>query len=773
MRAFLNLSVGLKLAASGLVAILMLVGVVGTVYVTGQDLGAEIDRQQQVATSGAMLAEATAATRDTPLHAQALRAANLPAEVESERAAAQAALDAASATVRRAAAQVGDPAAAALLAAIATRANAYGASIAEQARLRLAILEARDQGFLQRAAEYDQAFEGANAAIEFDLSGAAQEDVRTRFTAFHQGVNDMRASALRYLATGDERQALRTRRAAAQARVHMRGAISAAQSSARVREEMERIGRIAEQASESALAAIETVAALVTYSTETARPARDAFGAAVAAANARLSELNAATARAVTASLAEQSRIVLLTAGAIVLVLLLSAWAMTRSIGAPLRRLSGAIGEIAAGRASITVPNRGRTDEIGRIAEAVEGLRGNVAEAFARSQMIEQMPIGVLVADPKDEFRITYANTFSMELTRTLEAHMPVKADDMIGQSIDIFHKMPGRIRTLLSDPANLPHKARVKMGPEVLDLNVTAMRDAEGNYSGAMLAWYRATDQARLADTFEADIGAVVDSVAAAAAQMQASARSLTEAAAESGREAMAVSEAGAQANADVQAVAAAAEEMAASVEEITRRVAEAADVARRAVAEAKATDSTVRGLAEAASRIGDVVRLIGEIAGQTNLLALNATIEAARAGEAGKGFAVVASEVKNLAGQTAKATEEIGRQIAEMQGATTQAVDAIRAIGTTVDRTSDIATAIAAAVEQQGATTREIARSAAQVAQATETVARGIEGIRSASDSTGSSAGAVLEASGALSGDADTLRARANNFLKAVRAA
>ena len=132
------------------------------------------------------------------------------------------------------------------------------------------------------------------------------------------------------------------------------------------------------------------------------------------------------------------------------------------------------------------------------------------------------------------------------------------------------------------------------------------------------------------------------------------------------------------------------------------------------------------MRGLSEAASRIGDVVRLIGEIAGQTNLLALNATIEAARAGEAGKGFAVVASEVKKLAGQTAKATEEIGRQIAEMQGATAQAVDAIRAIGATVDRTSDIATAIAAAVEEQGAATREIARCAAQVAEATGTVAR-----------------------------------------------
>ena len=773
MRAFLNLSVGLKLAASGAVAVLMLGGVVGTVRLTGQALEAEIAQQARISDSGVLLAAATASARDAPLQDQALRAANAPADVEAARAAAQAALDSAADTARQAAAQVGDAAAAELLGAVATRAGAYAAAIAEQARLRLAMLSARDEGFLHRASDYDQAFEGANASIEFDLSGPQQEDVRTRFIAFHQGVNDMRASALRYLATGDERQALRTRRAAAQARVHMRGAVSAAQSSERVREELERIGRIAEQSSESAIASIETGAALARFAEEQVRPARDAFAAAVAAANARLSELTTASAQAVTASLARQDSIVLAAAGAIVLVLVLSAWLMARSIGAPLRRLAAAIGEIAAGRAGVPVPDRDRGDEIGRIAVAVEGLRGNVAEAFARSQMIEQMPIGVLVADPHDEFRITYANAFSMRLVRDLEAHMPVKADQMLGQSIDIFHKAPGRIRAMLADPANLPHKARVRMGPETLELNVTAMHDAEGRYSGAMLAWHRVTEQARLADTFEADIGAVVQSVAAAAAQMQHSARSLTEAAAESGREAMAVSEAGAQANADVQAVAAAAEEMAASVEEITRRVAEAADVARRAVAEAKATDSTVRGLAEAASRIGDVVRLIGEIAGQTNLLALNATIEAARAGEAGKGFAVVASEVKNLAGQTAKATEEIGRQIAEMQGATTQAVEAIRAIGATVDRTSDIATAIAAAVEEQGATTREIARSASQVAQATETVARRIEGIRSASESTGSSASAVLEASGGRGRDAATLRPGADTSRRAVRSA
>ncbi len=773
MRAFLNLSVGLKLLTASLLALVMLGGVAGTVALTGKDLSQTLARQARLGQSSGLLTEAVSSAAQTPSQVQVMLAANQPAEVEAARDAALATLDATAALARRAASEAGEPSVSALMARLVEASAVYGAAIREQADQRIAMIRARDQVFLARGSEYDQAFEGANAAIEFDLAGEAREDARTRFIAFHQGANDMRASTLRYLATGDAAQAQRARRAAAQSRVHLRGSISTAAAQPRVKEELERIGRIAEQAAEGAMATIERGNALRQYNAERATPARDALVAAVATANERLHALDIQAGAAVGAALDHQTRLVSLASGAIALVMLLSAWALARTVGAPLRRMAATIASIASGEANVTVTDRNRRDEIGRIADAVEGLRVTVREAFSRGQMIEQMPIGVTVADPQDEFRITYANGFAQDLVTSLKAHMPTTFDDMVGQSIDIFHKGPGRIRALLSDPRNLPHKARVAVGPESLELNITALRDAKGGYLGAMLAWQRVTEQARLADTFEADIGAVVDSVATSAGQLQGAARTLTDAAAEAGREAMAVSEAGMQANADVQAVAAAAEQMAASVEEITRRVAEAADVARRAVAEAKATDSTVRGLADAASRIGDVVRLIGEIAGQTNLLALNATIEAARAGEAGKGFAVVASEVKSLAGQTAKATEEIGRQISEMQGATNQAVDAIRAIGTTVDRTSDIATAIAAAVEEQGATTREIARSAAQVAKATGTVAQRIEGIRAAADATGGSAGAVLQASGALSGDAATLRERADGFLRAVRVA
>ena len=170
-----------------------------------------------------------------------------------------------------------------------------------------------------------------------------------------------------------------------------------------------------------------------------------------------------------------------------------------------------------------------------------------------------------------------------------------------------------------------------------------------------------------------------------------------------------------------NVQTVAAATEELAASTAEISRQIAETASVATEATAQSRRTDDTVHGLAEAASRIGDVVRLISDIAGQTNLLALNATIEAARAGDAGKGFAVVASEVKNLAGQTARATEEIAGQIGAMQQATEASVIAVRGIAETIGRIDSAASAIAAAIEEQGAATREIARAVQQAAEGT----------------------------------------------------
>ncbi|MGA9866958.1 MAG: methyl-accepting chemotaxis protein, partial [Acetobacteraceae bacterium] len=226
-------------------------------------------------------------------------------------------------------------------------------------------------------------------------------------------------------------------------------------------------------------------------------------------------------------------------------------------------------------------------------------------------------------------------------------------------------------------------------------------------------------------------------------------------------------------QAAASVAAGAAGAEELAASISEIGRPVSESARIAGQAVEEAEATDRCVGGLSEAAQRIDDVVRLIGDIAGRTNLLALNATIEAARAGDAGKGFAVVASEVKNLASQTARATGEIGAQISAMQGATSQAVDALRSIGATIGRMSDIATAIAGAVDQQSAATQEIAQAVQHAAAGTSEVTGTIALVSEDVARTGAEAETVQATARELARQSEALKAESDAFLDAVQKA
>jgi methyl-accepting chemotaxis protein len=200
---------------------------------------------------------------------------------------------------------------------------------------------------------------------------------------------------------------------------------------------------------------------------------------------------------------------------------------------------------------------------------------------------------------------------------------------------------------------------------------------------------------------------------------------------------------------------------------------VTQSTEIAGQAVAEANRTNITVQGLSAAAQKIGDVVKLISDIASQTNLLALNATIEAARAGEAGRGFAVVANEVKSLASQTAKATDEISAQVGAMQDATAEAVQAIGGIGRTIGAINEITSAISAAVEQQGAATQEIARNVQQAAQGTGQVSNNISTVNRAADKTGSAASKVLSSAEQLSGQAATLRADVDRFLANIRAA
>jgi len=287
------------------------------------------------------------------------------------------------------------------------------------------------------------------------------------------------------------------------------------------------------------------------------------------------------------------------------------------------------------------------------------------------------------------------------------------------------------------------------------------------------LAAEQRRQDMIRLADGFESAVGEIVETVSSASTELEASAGTLTSTAERAQEVTTMVAAASEEASTNVQSVASATEEMASSVTEISRQVQDSARIASEAVNQARITNDRVGKLSEAAARIGDVVDLINTIAGQTNLLALNATIEAARAGDAGRGFAVVASEVKALAEQTAKATGEISQQIAGIQAATDESVVAIREIGDTIGKMSEIASTIASAVEEQGAATQEISRNVQQAAQGTQQVSANITDVQRGATETGSASSQVLSAAQSLSRDSNRLKLEVGKFLNTVRAA
>jgi methyl-accepting chemotaxis protein len=773
MRFLLDLSVGRKLALGALVTMLLFGALVATVTHQNREAAAQQEAERRAIEGLRSAQKALIEVLDATVSQLGALVSNQPDAIESELRDTKASLTAAGAALDDALATGVSGEGRELLLeaqeALATLTESYQETI----EARAALVKRRDQGFFSSALALDVAIEVTSANFQLGLAGAARDDPRfilnEYFRSYIGTLNDARLNVQHFLAAGDENAQDRTTRAIAQSRLHSRRLTRNATNERRA--DIERVIEAGERVMVEAEAVLLFAARIEELRTQRNLPARERMSKALASATEVLERDATARGHAATEAVETVTWGVWVAGGIAALLLTFSAWSAARSIGAPLRRLSSVVGQIAGGDTTHAVPDRGRGDEIGQIAQALETLRHEVEKAFSRQQMLEQLGVGIMVVDPKEDCRITYMNPQCVSLLKRIEHVLPIPGDQMIGQSVDALNDQPEQQRAILADPERLPHRERIAKGGEVLDLTITAIRDRQGNYVAPMLMWSLATAQAQLADRFEAEVGSVVEAVANAAAQMQGSARALTGSAEVSGREADAVAEASGRAGADVQAVAASAEELAASVSEITRQVSEGAGVARAAAEEARATDGTVQGLAQAAQRIGDVVRLISDIAGQTNLLALNATIEAARAGEAGKGFAVVASEVKSLASQTAKATEEIAGQIGAIQGATGDAVTALQSISGTIERMNEVTAAIAAAVEEQGAATREIARSAALVAEGTGAVGRRIEDVREAAGETGRSAAEVLTASGELAEQASALRQKSSDFLQQVR--
>lgn len=379
--------------------------------------------------------------------------------------------------------------------------------------------------------------------------------------------------------------------------------------------------------------------------------------------------------------------------------------------------------------------------------------------------MLDQMPLNVMLCDP-ESLVLTYVNRRSVETLKTLEGFLPCRADQMVGQCIDIFHKHPHRARDILARPETLPHSAIIQLGDQQLSLNIAPVHDAKGHITRFMLTWSVVSEQARFIERVN-EFSQAVDTTSANLADM---AHTMAANAEETSQQALQVSRASQDASSNVQTVAATAEELTASIHEINRQVTASTAIAQDAAVEAVATDETINGLTLSAEQIGQVISLIQDIAVQTQLLALNATIESARAGPAGRGFAVVAAEVKKLADQTAGATQQIASQVSAIQDASKAAVSAIHRIRQTIERINEASTAIACAINQQGQATRDISTNIQQAAISTQNVSAGIAEVTHAASDNAQTAATMLGSTAQLSLKArelDRLRSEIETYM------
>ena len=427
------------------------------------------------------------------------------------------------------------------------------------------------------------------------------------------------------------------------------------------------------------------------------------------------------------------------------------------------------VGLAGGGFVTYTYPRPGQTERLAKIA---------AIERFAPWDLI--VGCGVYVDDIDAAFRrqvtsyaiilglVTLAIlALSMQLVRGITRPLA----DITGAMDRLAH---GERDIQVAYAGRQDELGKLAQALEVFRTNAVALdrQDEERRQAEVRAQETMAAERGAIASRFEERVMSLIQRSADATNELHGTARTMASVANQSMRQANSAAHAAHEATGNVQTVSAASEQLYASISEISRQVGEAARISTEASQETGRINTMMETLATTASRIGEVVSLVNDIASQTNLLALNATIEAARAGDAGKGFAVVAGEVKNLASQTGRATEEISSQVGAVQEETRRAVDAIRGVSSVIEQVRQISSGIASAVEQQGAATQEIARNVAAAAEGTGEVSRNVAGLTDAAATTGSVADKVLTSSGDLSQTAERVRQEIEGFLSGIRA-